>query len=92
VPSEGSHTLSGASPAIAKSHSHVALMTGGDDNVAFWNPSYPFDLNASRIYAKLWSNLAKKGIVIGAHDLMIASTAIRSGFPLSRLIFEITGK
>lgn len=43
-------------------------------------PLYPFDLNAARIYAKLWANLAKKGVVIGAHDLMIASTAIAIGF------------
>jgi tRNA(fMet)-specific endonuclease VapC len=43
-------------------------------------PLYPFDLNAARIYAKLWSNLAKKGTTIGAHDLMIASTAIALGF------------
>jgi len=43
-------------------------------------PLYSFDLNAARIYAKLWANLAKKGVTIGAHDLMIASTAIALGF------------
>lgn len=43
-------------------------------------PLYPFDLGAARIYAKLWANLAKKGVPIGAHDLMIASTAIALGF------------
>lgn len=43
-------------------------------------PLYPFDLNTARIYAKLWANLAKKGVAIGAHDLMIASTAIALGF------------
>lgn len=43
-------------------------------------PLYPFDLNAARIYAKVWANLAKKGTTIGAHDLMIASTAISLGF------------
>lgn len=43
-------------------------------------PLYPFDLSAARIYAKLWANLAKKGVTIGAHDLMIASTAIALGF------------
>lgn len=35
VPSEGPHTLAGASPAMAKSQSHVAWMAGGDGNVAF---------------------------------------------------------
>ena len=43
-------------------------------------PIYSFDLNASRIYARIWATLAKKGITIGAHDLMIASTAISLGF------------
>lgn len=43
-------------------------------------PIYSFDLNASRIYARIWATLAKRGITIGAHDLMIASTAISLGF------------
>ena len=43
-------------------------------------PIYPFDLSAARIYARVWANLAKKGIIIGAHDLMIASTCISLGF------------
>ncbi len=43
-------------------------------------PIYPFDLNASRIYARLWASLARKGKQVGAHDLMIASTAISLGF------------
>ncbi|GAB4410186.1 MAG: tRNA(fMet)-specific endonuclease VapC [Thermodesulfovibrionales bacterium] len=43
-------------------------------------PIYPFDLGAARIYARVWSGLAKKGVSIGAHDLMIASTAISLGF------------
>ncbi len=43
-------------------------------------PIYPFDLSAARIYARIWANLVQKGIVIGAHDLMIASTCISLGF------------
>lgn len=43
-------------------------------------PVYAFDLNAARIYARIWANLVKKGTIIGAHDLMIASTAIALGF------------
>lgn len=41
---------------------------------------YPFDLTASRIYARIWADLAKKNVSIGAHDLIIASTAISLGF------------
>jgi tRNA(fMet)-specific endonuclease VapC len=43
-------------------------------------PIYPFDLNAARIHARLWAHLAKKGLTIGSHDLMIASTSISLGF------------
>jgi len=43
-------------------------------------PAYPFDLNAARIYARIWANLARKGIAIGAHDLMIGATSISLGF------------
>lgn len=43
-------------------------------------PVYPFETNASRVYARLWAQLIKKGIVVGAHDLMIASTCLSLGF------------
>lgn len=43
-------------------------------------PVYPFDLSASRIYARIWAGIAKRGQSIGAHDLMIAATAISLGF------------
>lgn len=43
-------------------------------------PIYTFDLSAARIYARVWATLAKKGISIGAHDLIIASTAVSLGF------------
>lgn len=41
---------------------------------------YPFDRSAARTYARIWALLAKKGISIGSHDLMIASTCISLGF------------
>ena len=41
---------------------------------------YPFDLGAARIYVRVWAYFAKKGISIGSHDLMIASTCISLGF------------
>jgi len=43
-------------------------------------PAYPFDLNAARIYARIWANLVKKGTALGSHDLMIGSTAVSLGF------------
>jgi len=43
-------------------------------------PAYPFDLNVARIYARIWANLVRRGIAIGAHDLMIGATCISLGF------------
>lgn len=55
-------------------------------------PNYPFDLNAARIYARIWANLAKKGVSIGAHDLIIASTAISLGFSVATSDIRDYGK
>jgi len=46
-------------------------------------PIYAFDISLVRIYAELWSDLSKKGIQIGAHDLIIASTALSLGFSVA---------
>jgi tRNA(fMet)-specific endonuclease VapC len=46
-------------------------------------PIYPFDLKITKVYEKLWSDLLKKGINIGAHDLMIGATAISLGFSIA---------
>ena len=43
-------------------------------------PIYPFALNEARIYARIWAQLIKKGVVVGAHDLMIASTCLSLEF------------
>ncbi|MCX5832349.1 MAG: type II toxin-antitoxin system VapC family toxin [Deltaproteobacteria bacterium] len=39
-------------------------------------PVFPFDLMTGRIYASIWAAVAKKGWTVGAHDLIIAATAI----------------
>lgn len=46
-------------------------------------PIYPFDLTPSRIYARIWATLVKKGVRVGAHDLIIASTAVALGFSVA---------
>ena len=46
-------------------------------------PIYNFETSAARIYAELWSDLSQKGIQIGAHDLMIGSTALSLGFSVA---------
>jgi tRNA(fMet)-specific endonuclease VapC len=51
-------------------------------------PLYPFDLAAARIYARVWANLARKGVAIGSHDLMIGATCISLGFSVVTLDFR----
>ena len=46
-------------------------------------PIYAFEISVARIYAELWSDLSKKGVQIGAHDLVIGSTALSLGFSVA---------
>ena len=45
-------------------------------------PVVPFDLRAARTHARLFAELASVGQPIGAHDLIIAATAIANDFPV----------
>ncbi|MBI3973751.1 MAG: PIN domain-containing protein [Chloroflexi bacterium] len=42
-------------------------------------PVLPVDLEVARIHARLTAELLARGQIIGAHDLLIAATAIRAG-------------
>ena len=46
-------------------------------------PIYVFEISTARIYAELCSGLSQKGIQIGAHDLIIGSTALSLGFSVA---------
>ncbi len=46
-------------------------------------PTYAFETAAARIYAQLWTDLAARGIQIGAHDLIIGATALSLGFSVA---------
>ena len=46
-------------------------------------PIYPFGIDTARVYAQLWATLLRKGVQIGAHDLIIGSTAIALGFSVA---------
>ena len=43
-------------------------------------PVVSFDLIAARIHAGLWANMAAKRQMTGVHDLLIAATALASGY------------
>lgn len=45
-------------------------------------PTLEFTLELARIHAELYAYLAEKGQLIGAHDLIIAATAIGYGYAL----------
>ena len=47
----------------------------------FW-PVLPFDLTVARLHSRLWAELAARGVSIGAHDLLIAATALANGMAL----------
>jgi tRNA(fMet)-specific endonuclease VapC len=46
-------------------------------------PVVLFDLVVARIHARLWAELAAQGITVGAHDLLIAATALSLGVPVA---------
>jgi predicted nucleic acid-binding protein len=46
-------------------------------------PVVAFDIVAARVHAGLWAGLAKKGVNVGAHDLLIAASALSIGFDVA---------
>ena len=42
-------------------------------------PVLPFDLEAARVHSRIWADLRQQGESVGAHDLIIAATAISCG-------------
>jgi tRNA(fMet)-specific endonuclease VapC len=43
-------------------------------------PILPFDLLAARVHARLWAMLAATGADVGAHDRIVAATAMAAGW------------
>lgn len=46
-------------------------------------PLIPFDLVVARAHARLSAELASRGSPIGAHDLLIAATALAAGYDVA---------
>lgn len=53
------------------------------ENILAVLPVVPFDLVTARVHARLWAQLASKGIQIGAHDLLIGATALAIGYDVA---------
>jgi predicted nucleic acid-binding protein len=43
-------------------------------------PTLPYDLVVARVHARVWAELAARGVNIGAHDLIIGATALAAGY------------
>jgi tRNA(fMet)-specific endonuclease VapC len=43
-------------------------------------PVLPFELRTARVHAQIWAHLMSGGRSIGAHDLLIAATALAHGY------------
>ena len=46
-------------------------------------PPIPFDLLTARVHARLWADLAATGTNVGAHDRIVAATAITTGWKVA---------
>lgn len=53
------------------------------ENILSVVPVLPFDLVTARIHSTLWARLASRGVNVGAHDLLIAATALSVGFDVA---------
>jgi tRNA(fMet)-specific endonuclease VapC len=58
-------------------------------------PAEPFTVETARIHARIWAAAGKRGRMIGAHDLIIAATALEQGLAVATLndrdFREVTG-
>lgn len=43
-------------------------------------PALPFDLLVARVHARIWAQLASAGRQVGAHEQIIAATALAAGW------------
>ena len=43
-------------------------------------PTLSFDLLVARVHARLWAGLASSGVEVGAHDRLVAATAMSAGW------------
>ena len=48
-------------------------------------PVVAFTLAEARHHSRIWSDLARKGLMIGGNDLVIASTAVSLGYSVATL-------
>jgi tRNA(fMet)-specific endonuclease VapC len=62
-----------------------ASRSGFVESVLTRFPIEPFTLDTARIHARIWAEMTARGRGIGAHDLIIASTAVEHGLEIASL-------
>jgi len=73
----GVHRAKSASPRTARAQYVESILA----NI----PTLPFGLREARVHAILWAALASKGQLIGAHDMLIAATALATDSSIATL-------
>lgn len=48
-------------------------------------PVFPYGVPEARRHAELWADLARQGVLIGPHDMLVGATALARGYALSTL-------
>lgn len=76
--SELMHGIHRAKTAVGRARAEVLV-----ERLIGLMPVVPFDLDVARVHARLSAELATKGTPVGAHDLMIAATAVTLGFAVA---------
>lgn len=61
-------------------HEHRARREAFVEAVIAAFPTLPFDLLVARTHARMWAELASSGREVGAHDRLVAATAVSSGW------------
>ncbi|MGN6371777.1 MAG: PIN domain-containing protein [Solirubrobacteraceae bacterium] len=46
-------------------------------------PVIPFDLLGARVHARIWAALSSSGVDVGAHDRLVAATAMAAGWSVA---------
>ena len=61
-------------------HEHRARREAFVEAVIAAFPPLPFELLAARAHARIWADLAAAGQDVGAHDRIVAATAVAAGW------------
>ena len=73
--SELLHGVHRLKSAVGRAHAQLTI-----ERLIATLPVVPFDLEIARVHATLSADLRSRGTAVGAHDLIIAATAVSMGF------------